>query len=148
MCIPGLSSALSKAIGVRLTLKIVVALVLAYAAAIKIQTPVAFALDVSNYQLLPDALVQTVAYFVPALELVAAVALFRRESEAGAWLLSGGLFLTFAIAVGSAVFRGLDISCGCFGEALTVSWYHLVGNLIATALCLWAYNQSRSTGQP
>jgi hypothetical protein len=126
-------------------LTILVAAILGYAGAVKVADPEGFALAISYYNLLPRQGLQPLAYILPALEVVVALALFTSAYRRAAWVLAGGLFLTFAGAVGSAVVRGLDVSCGCFGGAMTVSWYHLVGNLALTALCVWQFQRlSRS----
>lgn len=128
----------------RTALKILVAGVLLVAGSIKLSAPQTFALDISYYRLLPVFLLQPSAYVVPVLEVLVALALFHRRYEPAAWMLSTALFAAFAVAVGSAVVRGLDISCGCFGSALTVSWYHLAGNLVATVLCALCYFKASS----
>lgn len=120
-----------------------VAAVLGVAAGFKVVDPEGFALDIAHYNLLPRQALQPLAYLLPALEGVVAVALLLPAYRRAAWLLAGGLFVTFAGAVGSAVVRGLDVSCGCFGGALKVSWYHLAGNVALTALCAWQFRQTR-----
>lgn len=112
-----------------------VSAILAVAAAFKVIDPEGFALAISNYGLLPRQALQPLAYMLPALEGVVAVALFLPAYRRAAWLLALGLFLMFAGAVGSAVVRGLDVSCGCFGAAMKVSWLHLLANVVLALLC-------------
>lgn len=114
-----------------------VALLLGYAGAVKVADPDAFALAVGNYHLLPRVALTPLGYFLPALEVVAALALLAPPLRQAGWLLSAALFSCFALAVGSALARGIDVSCGCFGQAMSVSWLHLVGNLALIGLCLW-----------
>jgi putative oxidoreductase len=59
---------------------------------------------------------------------VTAIALFCRPFYLGALLAVFGLGMLFAVAVGSAWLRGLDISCGCFGALVSghVNAWHLV----------------------
>ena len=116
-----------------------VATLLGVAAVMKLTQPETFALDIANYGLLPRQLLQPLAYTLPPLEMLTAAALFSPVYRRAAWMIAGWLFLIFAAAVGSAVARGLDVSCGCFGGSMTVSWYHLIGNLILAALCLWRF---------
>lgn len=125
------------------------AALLLLAGGLKLLDPQTFLFDLANYQLLPEVLLGPVAYALPVLEVLVALALFHPDYEDAAWLLAAGMFLAFGLAVGSAVVRGLDVSCGCFGAALTVSWYHLAGNVLATAGSLWAYwAASPSTARP
>lgn len=133
----------------KLALKLVVAALLLVAGGLKLMDPHAFIFALANYRLLPEVLLGPVAYGIPVLEVLVAFALFHPAYEDAAWLLSAGMFLGFALAVGSAVVRGLDISCGCFGAAMTVSWYHLAGNLLAAGGSIWAYfKPSPSTASP
>jgi hypothetical protein len=125
-------------------LLIVVAAVLGVAGVLKLAEPESFALAVSNYNLLPRQALQPIAYMLPPLEIVTALALFHAGLRQAAWLLASAQFLLFAGAVGSAVARGLDVSCGCFGGSMTVSWYHLLANLALAGLCGWQALRTRA----
>jgi uncharacterized membrane protein YphA (DoxX/SURF4 family) len=84
--------------------------------ALKILDPSAFAIEIHNYQLLP-ALAPLLAASLPAIELAVGVALVlgtRPWVRAGA-LATFALMVVFTAAVASAVLRGINISCGCFG---------------------------------
>jgi uncharacterized membrane protein YphA (DoxX/SURF4 family) len=86
------------------------------AGAAKIADPSAFALEIHNYQLLP-ALAPVLAATLPAVELVVGLAMIvgpRGWARAGA-AASALLMAVFTVAVGSALARGINISCGCFG---------------------------------
>jgi putative oxidoreductase len=86
--------------------------------ALKLGDPTAFAVEIHNYQLFP-ALAPMLAATLPAIEILIGAALLfgpRTWLRAGA-LASAGLMMVFTVAVGSAVARGINISCGCFGEA-------------------------------
>lgn len=125
---------------------LLVALVLGFAGATKVADPDVFALAVGNYHMLPKQALTPVAYLLPPLEIVTALALLLPAYRAAGWVLAGGLFATFVLAVGSALARGLDVSCGCFGQAMTVSWLHLLGNVLAVALCFWQARQLLAGG--
>jgi hypothetical protein len=124
-----------------------VSAVLALAGLLKLQDPMAFALAIANYDLLPRQALQPLAFLLPPLEIVTALALLSPRYRRAAWMLAAGLFLLFAGAVGSALARGLDVSCGCFGGAARVSWLHLVANLALLALCLWQIRRQPMKGQ-
>ncbi len=87
-----------------------------YTGVIKLADPTAFALEIHNYQLFP-ALAPLLAGSLPAVELAIGAALLagpRPWLRAGA-LACAALMVVFTVAVGSAVARGINISCGCFG---------------------------------
>lgn len=122
--------------GVRV-LRLVVAGVLLAAAAPKLADPVAFAAKLPNYRLFPDVLVNVVATTAPMLELLAALALLTgRLYRGGVWL-SVGLMATFTALIGSALARGIDLDCGCFGSAVQaepVGALDLVRNIVLLGL--------------
>ena len=74
-----------------------------------------FAQDLIRYRLLPPSLVVVLAWWVPCLELVVAIGLWVPRYRRGAVLLCTLLCCGFVVFIGSAWWRGLDISCGCFG---------------------------------
>jgi putative oxidoreductase len=83
---------------------------------LKLRDPAGFAVEISNYQLVP-ALAPYLAAALPATELllglclVAAPRAWRRAATAGVAI----LFAAFTVAVASAFLRGINIACGCFG---------------------------------
>ncbi len=89
---------------------------LVVAGLLKLRDPSAFAVEISNYQLLPS-LAAYPAAILPATELVLGLALvvapapWRRAATVGVAV----LFLFFTVAVTSAYARGINIACGCFG---------------------------------
>jgi uncharacterized membrane protein YphA (DoxX/SURF4 family) len=88
-----------------------------YTGAIKLADPAAFALEIHNYQLFP-ALAPWLAATLPAVELAIGAAIVAGTRP---WLRAGGvacagMMVVFTAAVGSAVARGINISCGCFGS--------------------------------
>lgn len=114
------------------------------AGALKIADPAKFALDVGNYRLVPHALTNLVAIIIPWIEVVAGSFVL-----AGVWLRAAALVITsmtvmFLFVIVSALARGLNIECGCFG---TVGGRHvgLVNLAIDTTLfCLAALLVKRS----
>jgi putative oxidoreductase len=87
------------------------------AGALKFSDPTSFALEIHNYQLLPD-LAPLLAATLPAVEIVLGLALVagpRPWMRAGAFA-STLVLLVFTLAVASVVARGVNIDCGCFGE--------------------------------
>ncbi len=100
---------------------------LLYASLDKIVRPGDFAQAVYNYHLVPLPLLHPFALLLPWLEAVVGVALVVGAARRGAGLLAALLTAMFIAALGSALARGLDISCGCFH---TTGGHHVAMDLI------------------
>ncbi len=94
--------------------RLVVGGVFIWASLDKLAHPAAFARAIDNYHLVPYALLHPVALLMPAVEIVAGLALVVGWWRRGAALLCALLLVVFLVAIASALVRGLDISCGCF----------------------------------
>lgn len=118
--------------------RVVLAGVFAWAAVPKLLDPGRFAADIENYRFVPDALAGHLALFVPVFELVIALALLLPAYHRGAALLAALLLFVFGAAMAQARWRGIDLSCGCFGATLEakVSWVTVARNLALGALAL------------
>ena len=100
--------------------RLVLAGVFLAAAAPKIADPSAFAAALANYRVFPDVALHPIATVVPALELVAALAVLTGwRLRGGLWLL-GGLLVAFTGLLAATLARGLDLDCGCFGRDAAV----------------------------
>jgi len=91
-----------------------------YASLDKIAHPAAFAKDVYNYQILPDALINLTALVLPWLELFLGLCLLAGIWLPGAVLTVNGLMVVFLGALVFNLARGLDINCGCFDTGSAV----------------------------
>jgi putative oxidoreductase len=87
-----------------------------YAGAVKAADVVSFAGEVANYQILPYVLNYLVAATLPYIEIVAGTLLVLNRRVRASALVIGGMNLVFIIVLASALARGLDIDCGCFGS--------------------------------
>jgi uncharacterized membrane protein YphA (DoxX/SURF4 family) len=83
----------------------------------KIQRPYDFLSSVYGYELVGPKLGVLVAIVLPWLELFVGVCLLDGVFVGGALLASIGMGVLFAFVLGSALWRHLDISCGCFSTA-------------------------------
>lgn len=104
----------------------------------KIAYPATFALDVATYDFLPLVLVNLFALVLPFVELVAsAMLIVGFRARAGA-LLVALMMAAFMIALGVALSRGLDMSCGCFAsqgaESDPISWLTVLRDVAWLAL--------------
>ena len=111
-------------------------LVLAFAGLAKIGDPQAFAAQVHNFRILPVALENVAAMTLPWIELVAALALFLGVRSRAAAVLATALLAVFTAAVLAAIYRDIDIECGCFGTAdsTRVGWAKVAENVAMLAL--------------
>jgi putative oxidoreductase len=80
--------------------------------------PAATARAIAHYHLLPAWLAPWAGWYVPWLEISCGLALLSQRLRTGGWLLALLLSASFAVFTGSALLRGLDIRCGCFGPGL------------------------------
>ncbi|HEY0792193.1 MAG TPA: MauE/DoxX family redox-associated membrane protein [Chthoniobacterales bacterium] len=108
----------------------------------KVADPAAFAEEVMRYQLVPWAGAVVVALWLPYLEILGGLGLLWRPVRAGARLVVTVLLLTFTGVLISALRRGLNLDCGCFGRltgptTVTQAFWRDFGLLALTAF-LWA----------
>ena len=109
----------------------------------KAYDPAGFATEIQNYHLLPWVGGVLLSLFLPWVEIIAASALFLKRFERGALLLIGAMLIVYCAALISAMARGLNIDCGCFGRLISstgIVWA-LIRNagLMIPAGILWIF---------
>jgi hypothetical protein len=105
----------------QLALRAAFALLMATAASHKLRDLARFRETLAGYELLPGAVVGSVAPAVAALEAMLAVALLSGVALTTAGVVTALLLLTYAAAISINVRRGrVDIDCGCMGPASRV----------------------------
>ena len=120
-------------------LRLVLGALFIYSAVTKIEDIHYFVKSIENYKLLPSGLLNVIGITIPALELIVGIFLllgiFVKESA----LVGSILMIIFILVVASALFRGLDIDCGCFGTAggSKVGVLKLLENFLILAGFLW-----------
>lgn len=132
-------------------LRVGLAAVLAYAGISKLTQAWSFAETIANYHLLPAQANQVAAVVVPWVECLCAILLLCGVWVRPAAMVASGLFIVFAAAVISALSRGLDIDCGCFGtgSASEVGMTTLAIDavcLAASLALLWCSTRRRTHG--
>jgi uncharacterized membrane protein YphA (DoxX/SURF4 family) len=108
-----------------------------------------FAKDIENYHVPPRQLTNLVAITFPWIEVAAGLLLiFGIWSRASA-LVIGVMLVVFLIAIGQAVARGLNISCGCFGtvEGRKVGLTALAQDIALLAMCAWLWWREKESTQ-
>ena len=122
-------------------LAILIGLLFLYAGVVKVIDPVQFARDIDNYKMLPWQAGVGLALYLPWLEIFCGLALITRVFFRGSVFIITSLVFVFILASIVAKARGLDVSCGCFGEAskyLNFSWHlGLDFLLLGGLLLLW-----------
>lgn len=121
-------------------LRVGLGLVFVYAGVGKVLAPMDFADSVASFQLLPEVLVMPVALDLPVYEVMLggllAAGVWRWEAVLGIVILCG----VFAVALGQALVRGLDVDCGCFGGGGVMSggpWWALGRDAVLMAAGFW-----------
>ncbi len=119
--------------------------VFVYAGISKVGDANSFAQSIASYRIMPDFLTIHLAIYLPYLEILAGIALISRFLFTGGILIAGLLLAIFLGATGSALVRGLDISCGCFGSSSASLSEALVRNialkLVWAAVTWWCLRQ-------
>lgn len=95
--------------------------VFVFAGVHKLLDPVAFAADIANYQAFPDWTLNLAATVVPAVEILAGLAVLMGFKRRAGALVLGALNLAFMALILSVIMRDIDLSCGCFGKAAEAS---------------------------
>ncbi|MDP6113974.1 MAG: MauE/DoxX family redox-associated membrane protein [Planctomycetota bacterium] len=107
---------------VELSLAILVGLVFIIFGLSKLSNPPELAQNIRNYRwdFLPGWFTRFGAVVLPWWEIAAGVAICYSSWRRPACWIIGGMTALFAVAVISAIYRGLDIDCGCFGGGAKV----------------------------
>ncbi len=116
-----------------------VGLIFVYASMDKLLHPSAFAVAIYNYKILPGSLINLVAITLPWVELVCGILLIIGLSSRAAALILSILLLIFFSALSISLYRGIDISCGCFSVSTTadkIGISYMVRDLLVLAMSL------------
>ncbi|MEM9081256.1 MAG: MauE/DoxX family redox-associated membrane protein [Verrucomicrobiota bacterium] len=112
-----------------------------------------FTEDIFNYQILFPPLDTYLAYLLPWIEIIAALALIlpKKIAARGGLITIAALMIIFIIALGHAWARGLNINCGCFSssEEPTNFPFAIARNLglLLLTLALYPFSQPRRPHQ-
>jgi uncharacterized membrane protein YphA (DoxX/SURF4 family) len=138
-----------------LAARLIMAGIFIYASIDKIAHPAAFAKDVYNYQILPDALINLAALVLPWLELFLGLCLLAGIWLPGAIFTVNALLIVFLAALVFNLARGLDVNCGCFSTggdapAMSTGWYLLrdAGFFAVGAVLFYAVFLRRGSQRP
>jgi putative oxidoreductase len=132
--------------------RVAVATLFVVAGILKFLDPTAFAIEIGNYRLFPE-LAPYIAIGLPFVEIAVGLAVivpsdpWRRAGAAAA----STLLVVFTVAVASAVARGMDVSCGCFGASSDKVSYATIARdlaLVAAAVALVIFPRASAFTPP
>lgn len=130
----------------KMILRIFVSLVFLAAGFLKLRDPLAFADGISGFQIFPDWMINPLAMIVPFFEILTGLGLLSRRTLGAAALAACGLSSCFVVIYLSALARGIEVTCACFGkwEVLQVpTWLGSIRAILLLAACVWIYRASR-----
>lgn len=123
--------------------RIVIGGVFLLAGLAKISDPVRFILTLREFRLFPEMIIPFTAVYLPWLEFVLGISIFLGIMHRTSALMLAGLNMLFVIAIGSVIFRGIVVDCGCFGLLADMlklpdmaDWKSIVRNLLFTLMCI------------
>jgi uncharacterized membrane protein YphA (DoxX/SURF4 family) len=124
-----------------LAIRLVLGATFLVSAIAKLLSPAAFGGSIESFGLLTPAFVPFFTYFIPAVELLLALALLGRVQLEKSAMVAALLLLIFIMAAASASISGAAVeNCGCFGEiyrsGLGVGFFVRNGTLLLLALLL------------
>lgn len=116
----------------------------------KVLYPEKFATIIANYDILPAAAINLAALVLPWIELVCGLLLL------GGWMVPGAIFIIntllviFILSTGFNLYRGLDVTCGCFTvapDAGGATRLNLVRNGFLLIAGIWLFIQAAGNRQ-
>ena len=94
--------------------RVILGIIFIYASYEKILDPAGFSKNIHNYHITPIAVENLAALIIPWMELIIGVFLIFGVFLEGSTSITIGLYIFFIIILSQAVFRGIDVHCGCF----------------------------------
>jgi len=127
---------------VLIALRWILGAIFIYAGITKVQQPLSFADSIATFRLLPNAWVNIFALALPTFEIVIGLMLLTGWKCRLAAFATVGLTAIFAVALGQALIRGLNVDCGCFGSgrpSVPKTWMSFGRDILLMAVSLWLY---------
>lgn len=128
-------------------LRTILGAVFIYASFSKIADPNAFAASISSYSIIAGDAALLIATVLPWVEFLSGLGLLLGIFWRGSGALVFGMLVVFTIVVASALWRGLDISCGCYTQdpaAERLGWWKIGENTLLATIALLLLRQQRT----
>jgi len=103
-----------RSLNLPLIFRIILGIIFIYASYEKILDPAGFSKNIHNFHVTPIAVENLAALIIPWMELIIGVFLIFGVFLEGSTSITIGLYIFFIIILSQAVFRGIDVHCGCF----------------------------------
>jgi uncharacterized membrane protein YphA (DoxX/SURF4 family) len=115
-----------------------------WASVTKVPDMAAFAESVANYRIVPPALVPAAAAMLVGVEFAAGLALIANLWTRAAALVLAALLAGFTVGLTSALVRGIDLACGCFGGNAPATWWTVGRDVVLLALAVFVASRPPS----
>ena len=103
-----------RSLNLPLIFRVILGIIFIYASYDKILDPVGFSKNIHNFHVTPIAMDNLAALIIPWLELIIGIFLVLGVFLEGTTSITIVLLVFFIIILSQAVFRGIDVHCGCF----------------------------------
>jgi hypothetical protein len=127
------SSKLSRAVSFASLLRSGLGAVLLWAGLLKLSQSHAFLISVYEYQVFSKNFGLLIALYVPYFEVILGLCLVLGWFLDGALICATFLLMAFAGIIATTLYRGLDVTCGCF-PGMSVESHIDIGVLIRTCV--------------
>ncbi len=94
--------------------RVILGIIFIYASYDKISDPASFSKNIHNFHITPIAVENLAALIIPWIELIIGVFLIFGLFLEGTTSITITMLIFFIAILSQAVFRGIDIHCGCF----------------------------------
>ena len=122
--------------------RILVSSVFVVAGLLKLRDPLAFADGIAAFHVFPAWSIDVLAMGIPYFEILTGIGILSGRARTAAALAACGLSVCFVVLFASALVRGIDVTCACFGkwEILQASTrIGFVRALVLLGLSAWVY---------
>lgn len=119
-----------------------------WASVTKVPDMAAFAESIANYRIVPPGLVPVAAVVLVGVELTAGLALMANLWSRAAALVLAALLVGFTGGLTSALLRGIDLACGCFGGNAPATWWTVARDVVLLALAVFVASRPPSRPSP
>lgn len=126
-------------------LRIILGVVFILASVGKVADPGSFAASVSAYGIIKGDAALLIGTVLPWVEFLSGLGLLLGLFFRGSALLALFMLILFTIVILSALWRGLDISCGCFSQdpaAERLGWWKIGENVVLIVMSFLVLHRS------